>query len=118
MAAQLTGFSILFVLSVATALIVYVLVRRSLGELLDETLKLPPATMFYSRLLLVGLMLTALANVAGTSFKLKEDSAFMEYVWKGATGLSSAFGDTIMYVIAYLVIVTILLLVLRRQHVK
>jgi preprotein translocase subunit SecG len=118
MAAQLTGFSILFVLSIATALIVYVLVRHSLSDLLDETIKLPPATAFYTRLLLVGLMLVALGYGVGTSFKMGEDPVFMEYVWRAADGLSSVFLNIIWYVVAYLVIVTILLLVLRRQHVK
>ena len=78
MAANLCGFTVLLIFAVITALAVYFLLQRSLRTLLDDIVKIPPCTTFYTRLLGIGLTLIALSAVLGTAFDLKKDAAFME----------------------------------------
>jgi len=114
MSNNICGSTVLFVLAVATALLVYFLVRKSLRALLDDVAKLPPCTTFYTRLLAIGLIFIALSSALDTKFDLKKEAAFMEYVWNIADGLSSAFGYICLFLAGYLVVVTILVAVLRR----
>ncbi|MSR56866.1 MAG: hypothetical protein EXS05_04250 [Planctomycetaceae bacterium] len=115
MAANICGFAVLLVLAVVTALVAHFLLRRSLHALLDEVVKLPPCTTFYTRLLAIGLIFIALSAVLDTQFDLKEDAAFMEYVWKIADGLSSTFSMICLFLTGYLFVATILVAVLRRK---
>lgn len=115
MVANICNFAVLFVLSVVTALIVLFLVRKSLRALLDDVVKLPPCTAFYTRVLAIGLVFIALSSALGSHFDLNQDAAFMEYVWKIADGLSSVFGTICLFMTAYLIVVTILVVALRRR---
>jgi len=116
MFSNICGFVVLLAISIATELVVYALVRENLRALLDEVVKLPSGTTFYLRLLLIGLILIALSSVLDTTFALKPEAAFMEYVWKVTNGLSSVFGKTCLFVFGYLMLVTVLVSVLRHRH--
>jgi ABC-type Fe3+-siderophore transport system permease subunit len=118
MVQNISGFVVLFIISIAISLIVYVLARESLRGLLDEVVKLPSGTTFYVRLFLIGIVFIALSSALDTEFALKEDAAFMEYAWKVADGLSTVFGYTCLYILGYLTLVTILVAVLRHRHDK
>lgn len=113
---NICGFGVLFVLSVSTALVAFSLLRNGLCALLEDVVKSPPCTTFYTRLLAIGLVFIALSAALGTQFNLKKGSEFMEYVWEIAKGLSSTFGQTCIFLTAYLVMVTILVAVLRRRN--
>ena len=115
MMANIYGFSALLVLAVGTALVVQLLLRKSLRALLDDVAKLPACTTFYTRVLAIGLVFIALSAVLGVSFTLGADAAFMEYVWKVAGGLSSNFGMICLYLAFHLLIVTVLVAVLKRK---
>ena len=110
------GFAVLLVLSIGVALLIYLLVRESLRSLLDDVVTLPSGTTFYTRILAIGLFFIALHGALGTVFDLKKEAAFMEFVWKIAGGLSSTFGLICLFLIGYLLILTILVAVLRRRH--
>jgi hypothetical protein len=109
------GFVVLAVIAVGIALMVYMLVRRSLCSLLDKVVKLPAITTFYLRTFLIGLIFIALSSALKTSFNLKAESAFIEYVWQIADGLSSAFGITCLFLIGYLTLLTIIIVVLKNR---
>ena len=115
MADNTWGFFVLLILAVVTALLAHFLLRGSLRALLNDLVKLPPCTTFYTRLLAIGLIFIALSAVLDTKFDLKENAAFMEYVWKIASGLSSNFGRICLYLTGYLFVATILVAVLRRK---
>jgi hypothetical protein len=110
------SFAVLAILAVATALVLHALVRESLRHLLDEVIRLPAATVFYTRLLLIGLLFIALAATLGVKFDLGSQAAFMEYVWKVAEGLSAVFGRACIFLATYLALVTVLVAVLRNRH--
>ena len=110
------GFIVLFAVSIGTALVVYALVRKSLHALLDEVVKLPSGTTFYLRLFLISLVFIALSSVLDTEFALKADAAFMEYVWKVTAGVASVLGMTCLFLLGYLVLITVLITVLRHRH--
>jgi len=110
------GFIILLVLGIAIPLLVYLLVRKSLRALLNEVAGLPAASTFYARLLLLGVLFASLAKVLEIEFDLKKGSAFMEYVWKVADGLASAFGLICLFLAGFLIVITIIVATLRRRH--
>lgn len=112
---NMVGFIVLLVLSSVTALVAIALLRKSLCVLLDDVVKLPSCTTFYTRVLSIGLVFIALSAALGTKFDLKGGAASMEYVWKVADGLSSAFGQTCLFLTAFLIVVTILVAVMRRR---
>ena len=109
-------FAALVTLTVAVALFVTILVRKNLRALLDEVVKLPSGTTFYSRVLGIGLFFIALSAAFDVPFNLNPDAATMEYVWKVAEGLSSALSLTCLFLVAYLLLVTVLLVVLKGRH--
>ncbi|MBN2467882.1 MAG: hypothetical protein JXD19_06985 [Deltaproteobacteria bacterium] len=115
MSANVSGFLTLLILAFGISLLVYYLVHGSLRRLLDEVVKLPDCTTFYSRVFFIGLLFIALSSALGTTFDLK-DAAFMEYVWKVASGLAKVFHSLFWFLVAYLAFLTILVAVLRRRH--
>ena len=116
MTANVYGFAVLFFVSIASAAIIFGLVYKSIRSLLDEVIKLPEATTFYARLFLIGLVLVAGSAMLEEPFDLKAGSPFMEYTWKVAEGLSEVFGNTCLFLVAYLALITILVATLRRKN--
>ena len=112
---NLAAFAIQLLVSAGIATWVYRLTRGDLHEVLTEVVGLPAATIFFKRIFFLGLLFVALSSALNTTFDLKEDAAFMEYVWKVAYSLSSVFAFTCLFMTAYLVLVTILIAVLRRR---
>ena len=110
------GYIAVLLSGVGVALLVYLLVHKSLRALLSEVLGLPSGTVFYVRVFFLGLLFIGLATTLDTSFDFKPGAAFMEYVWKIADGISSTFSNICLFAIGYLLIVTILIAALRRRH--
>ena len=113
MSMNLIAFLILLAFSVAVPTILFLLLRSSLCDLLRHTLKLQSGVTFYLRSFLLVLYLAALSGAVGISFDLKPESHFMEYVWKGASGLSSSLQYLVLFISLYLVLITILVTTLK-----
>jgi len=107
------AFVILLVLSLAFPTVLFLLLRSGLESLLRHTLKLQAAVTFYMRSFLLTLYLSALSAAIGTSFDMKGDAPFMEYVWKGAEGVSSTLEKMLWFIAIYLVLVTVLVATLK-----
>lgn len=118
MSPEIRAFLVLLLLSLAVPIVLFLPLRASLRDLLRHTVKLPAAVTFYLRSFLLVLFLSALSAAIGTSFDLKPDSRFMEYVWKGAEGLSSTLERTLWFVAIYLVLITILIATLKIKDDK
>lgn len=114
MLSNILGFSILMAISLVIAVVVFALINKHLCAILDEVVKLPACTTLYSRILLIGLLFTSAAASLDITFDLKEDTAFMEYVWKVASGLSEVFSSIFWFFVAYLVVITVIITVLRK----
>jgi len=110
------GFATLFVVSMGLAAILYASLRKTLRNLLDDVVKLPPATTFYLRTFFVCLFFFTFSAVLQTTFDLKEGKPFMEFVWRVASGLSSFFHTISLFLLSYLLLATILVVVLRRKN--
>jgi hypothetical protein len=110
---NLIAFLVLLVISLAVPTALFLLLRSSLCGLLSHTVKLQAGITFYMRSFLLVLYLSALSGAIGISFDLKPDARFMEYVWKGATGVSSSFQSMVCFVAIYLVLITILVATLK-----
>lgn len=113
---NLGGFLILFVLSFVLTFAIWAALSPSLRGLLNQVLKLSDGTTFYLRTLLIGLLLSAAAGVVDTTFDLKPGSAFMEYVWRVASGFENVLQFFFGFMLVYLLLVTILVAVLRPRH--
>jgi hypothetical protein len=107
------AFLILLAISLAVPTILFLLLRPSLNDLLRHTLRLQAGVTFYLRSFLLVLYLAALSAAIGTSFDLKPDSRFMEYVWKGAEGVSSTLEKELWFVAIYLALITVLVATLK-----
>jgi hypothetical protein len=114
----LRAFLVLFLLSLAVPVLLFLPLRTSLRQLLQQTVKTDAGVTFYLRSFLVVLFLSALSAALGTSFDLKPDSHFMEYVWKGADGLSGALEKTLWFTVVYAVLITILVATLKIKDDK
>ena len=111
------AFAVEFVMGVGIALVVYVLLRKNLRELLTNVIALPEGTTFYLRAFVLILLCLALAKVI-TPIELKPEAHFMQYVWAVASNLSNVFETLFYALLAYLGIVTILVVVLKPKHGK
>ena len=118
MSPELPAFLVLLALSLAVPVILFVLLRVSLHDLLQQTVKLQAGVTFYLRSFLLVLFLSALSAAIGTSFDLKSGSRFMEYVWKGAEGLSSTLERSLWFVAVYVVLITVLVATLKIKDDK
>ncbi|RJP58983.1 MAG: hypothetical protein C4541_07000 [Candidatus Auribacter fodinae] len=112
---NILGFVVLFVVSLGLSLAAFVIINKNLRTVLDDVVKIPDCTTFYSRILVIGLLCIALSSAFGVPFNLPAEAAFMEYVWKVADGLSEVFGSMLLFLAAYLVMITIIITVLRKS---
>jgi preprotein translocase subunit SecG len=115
---ELPAFLVLLALSLAVPIILFLLLRVSLRDLLQQTVKFQSGVTFYLRSFFLVLFLSALSAAIGTSFDLKSGSRFMEYVWKGAEGLSSTLEKSLWFVAIYVVLITILVATLKTKDDK
>ena len=113
MSPDLGAFLVLLALSLAVPTILFLLLRNSLRELLEHTVKLAGGVTFYLRSFLLVLFLSSLSVAVGTTFDMKQGTRFMEYVWKGAEGVSGTLQWTLLSVGIYVVVVTILIATLK-----
>lgn len=114
----LRAFFTLILVSLAVAAILFLALRTSLRGLLQQTVKSSAGVTFYLRSFLLVLFLAVLSAAIGTSFDLKPDSHLMEYVWKGAEGLSGALEQTLWCVLVFGLVVTILVATLKIKDDK
>lgn len=114
---QAAAFAWQVVIGLGVALLVYVLLSRSLRNLLHEVVGFQAGVTFYLRSLLLILLFMALAKVI-TQPQLKPDSHSMEAVWAVASVLSDLFGDLFGVLLAYLGLITVLTAVLQRKNAK
>jgi hypothetical protein len=116
MSPDVGAFLVLLVLSLAVPTILFFLLRDSLRELLEHTVKQPGGVTFYLRSFLLVLFLSALSVAVGVSFELPAGSHFMQFVWKVAEGVSSAMQSTLLSVGVYVVVATILIATLKIKN--
>ena len=118
MGLELRAFLVLLLLSLAVPVVLFLPLRTCLRQLLQQTVNTDAGVTFYLRSFLLVLFLSALSAAIGTSFDLKPDSRFMEYVWKGAEGLSGTLEKTLWFTVVYAVLVTILVATLKIKDDK
>ncbi len=118
MGPNLGAYLILLVLSLAVPTILFLLLRDSLRELLEHTVKLPGGVTFYLRSFLLILFLSALAAAVGVSYELPAGSRPIQFVWNVAGGVSSSMESALLTLGVYVVVVTILIATLKIKDDK
>lgn len=113
---NLLGFAVLVVLSVAIALLIYRLLCEDLRGLLSPTLRIPAGTSFYLRALLIVLLFAALAGSIGKEFSLKPEAHFIEYLWSVNSGLKDVLQNSLLSLLGYLVLITVLVATLKPKN--
>jgi hypothetical protein len=112
-----TAFVLDLVIGLGIALVAYAVLRTSLRELLDGVIRMPEATTFYLRALMLIFLFEALAKVI-TGVHMKPEAHFMEYVWAVASDLSGIFENLFIALLVYLGLITVLVVVLRPKNAK
>ena len=116
---MLIAWIVLAAVSVAIAVAVVCLIARPMGKLLASNSYMAPGQSFYVRAFALVLFLGTLATVAGRyipSPDKRESMTVMEYVWWVAGGLESAFWSLALFLVGYVVLLTILFAVLGRYR--
>lgn len=116
LAYNILAFVVLVVLSLAVALFVYSLLREDLSQLLNRTLKVPGGAAFFLRSLLIVLLFSSLAGSIGKEFSLKPEQHFIEYVWAVNGGLKDVFQDSLLSLLGYLTLITVLVATLKPKN--
>ena len=107
-------FLLAAIVSLGFVMLLYRLVNGCLRTLLDDLLNMPAATSFYSRLLLVSMILIGVAGISDASFEgLGEDDEIMEYIWRLIEFFESVLSPILIIVGLFLVAVTVLLAALK-----
>jgi len=101
--------------AVGLVLVLYALLGKNLRELLDKVIRLPAGSAFYMRALVLILLCGALSKVI-SGVHQKPDAHFMEYVWAVAGDISNVFDNLFTILLAYVAIVTVLVVVLRPKN--
>ena len=102
-------------IAVGIALTLYILLGRNLKELLDKAIRLPAGTAFYMRALVLILVCSALSKVI-SGVHQKPEAHFMEYVWAVAGDISNVFDNLFWILLAYVAIITVLVVVLKPKN--
>ncbi|MBN2120544.1 MAG: hypothetical protein JW734_05775 [Candidatus Omnitrophica bacterium] len=116
MLGNILSFLALAILSFGGCFLIYILIEKSLRHLLDEVIKLPSGTTFYLRVFSISLTLLILSTLLEVKFTFTEQTRFMEYVWRIASGVSTISGYICLFLLGYLLLVTILVAALRRRN--
>lgn len=103
------------VISVGIVFALYNLLGKSLQELLDKMIRLPAASVFYMRALVLIMLCGALGKVV-SGIHQKPDDHFMEYVWAVARDISNVFDNLFVMLLIYVAIVTVLVVVLKPKN--
>jgi len=107
-------FVLAAIVSLGFVMLLYRLVNGFLRSLLDDLLDMPAATSFYSRLLLVSMVLIGVAGISDASFEgLGADAEIMEYIWRVIEFIEAVFFPILIIIGLFLVAVTVLLAALK-----
>ncbi len=110
-------FVLAAIVSLGFVMLLYRLVNGFLRTLLDDLLNMPAATSFYSRLLLVSLVLIGVAGISDASFReLGEDAETIEYIWQLIEFFEAVLTPILLIVALFLVAVTVLLAALKPRR--
>ena len=102
------------IVSLGFVMLLYRLVNGFLRSVLDDLLNMPAATSFYSRLLLVSMVLIGIAGISDASFEgLGEDAEIMEYIWRVIEFFEAVLSPILIIIGLFLVAVTVLLAALK-----
>ena len=109
-------FVLAAIVSLGFVMLLYRLVNGFLRALLDDLLNMPAATSFYSRLLLVSMVLIGIAGISDASFEeLGEDAEIMEYLWHLIEFFEAVLTPILLIVGLFLVAVTVLVAALKSR---
>lgn len=104
--------------AIALAILVYLLARRSLGELLSRTVAVPGGVVFFTRAFLLLLIFGVIGPAVTGNPDVKSGQHFMEYVWFVAAGLADSLEYIFLTLAIYLVLVTVLVAALKPKDDK
>jgi hypothetical protein len=102
------------ILGLGIAWIVYAILAKSLRELLDQIVRMPAGTAFYLRSLGLVVVFISLSKFA---LSLNDaQTHFMDYVWAVANAVGSMLDSLAYIVFAYLVLITVIVVVLKPKN--
>ena len=116
---MLIAWIVLAVLAIGAAIATVCLMAKPIHRLLGANSYMAPAQSFYVRAFAVAASLGALATIAGRDIPCpdqRKSMAAMEHVWWVVEGLEPAFWIIALFLMGYVVLLTILFAVLGRYR--
>ncbi|MDP3939377.1 MAG: hypothetical protein Q8R92_14755 [Deltaproteobacteria bacterium] len=110
------GAILLWATAAILALSIYYWLRGIVHDVIDQAVGLDAASTFFTRVLFLVLLFTALSAALEVQFDLKPDSPFLEYVWKFTYGFSETLENLSVYLFGFLVLATLLVGALRHRR--
>ncbi len=115
----LIAWIILAVLAVSASVTVVCLIAKPMRNLLGANSYMAPAQSFYVRAFALAASLGALATIADKNIPCpdqRKSMAAMEYVWWVVDGLEPVFWSVALFLMGYVLLLTILFAVLGRYR--
>lgn len=115
---ELIGWLIFVGVAIGLAIIVVRLVAKPMRAMLGANSYMKPGQSFYVRAFGMVIYLSTLAVVVRREFPSPEEKFDMEYVWWVADGLEPAFWSMSLFLLGFVVLLTIVFAVLGRYRDK
>lgn len=103
------------VLAFFICMVVIITLKNTLKKLLDNLSNAFDLSQYYVRTFIICIVFATLSAILSTPFKFEETNNFMEYVWNISGGLSSLLIGITVILMIFLIILTILIGVLKRN---
>ena len=87
-------------------------------DLLDETIGIPSATVFYLRTLFLILLFPSISAGIGATFELTPGTRAILYVWQFTKEFSDVLEAVGWPIIIYFAVITLIVVVLRKSNAK
>ena len=116
---MLIAWIVLAILAVGVAVTIVYLIRKPMRALLSANSYIAPAQDFYVRAFALTASLVALATITGISIPCpdqRKSMAAMEYVWWAMDGWEPLFWSIALFLMGYVLLLTILFAVLGRYR--
>ncbi len=116
---MLIAWIVMAIIAIGLAVTITYLIRKPMRRMLGANSYIAPAQGFYVRTFTLAASLVALATIAGRSMPCpdqRKSMKAMEYVWWVMDGWEPLFWGIALFLIGYVVLLTIVFAVLGRYH--
>ena len=110
------AYALMYAMAAALGAVVFALIWLPLRKLLRANSLLVATAPFFTRTLLIVLVIGALAPIVGESLDINDQTAAMEIVWQAADKLGNSLLAVGLYLFGFVIVMAVLAATLGRHH--